>query len=129
MAEKMNIKFVVEGVEYNRDVYISVKEDGATGNVFNGKIKTGFFRWNKGYKYPMFFSDKKVKVAGGQPINLAIAEAVRAVCAKLREDRKAEQPAENMVVAGVPVKTNTPLAKTTKEEPSEEEIAAGGEEW
>jgi len=85
------IKFVVNNIEYTRSITVNISKTGATGNVMNGETKTGFYRWNKGYKYPMFFSSKGKQIKGAAPINTAIAEAVKNFCNQKRAERTVSQ--------------------------------------
>jgi len=101
----ISISFNAFGVTYNRQISVSLSASGATGNVFDNDTKTGFYRWNKGYKYPMFFSSKGKQIKGSAPINTAIAEAVKKYCDELRAKNSAKPKPE--------IKVNTPAGQAT----------------
>ena len=84
---KTIINFEYKGLRYERDITISINPKGATGSVFNAGKKTGYYRWNKGFSHPAFFSASGRKISGAHPFILSIAEAVKTFCNELRAKR------------------------------------------
>lgn len=76
----------------------------AAGDVYapNGK-KTGFYRYQSRYEYPVFFNNKGRRLYGGNPINVAIKEVVHAWAASVNAAKKAEKK-----VAAAPITEKAP---------------------
>lgn len=85
------VRKVAGGMEAAGDVYAS-----------NGK-KTGFYRYQSRYEYPVFFNNKGRRLYGGNPINVAIKEVVHAWAASVNAAKKAEKK-----VAAAPIAEKAP---------------------
>ena len=81
---KAIINFEFKGLRYERDISISINRNGATGSVFNAGKKTGYYRWNRGFTYPVFYSTSGRKISGAHPLIMAITQEVKAFCNNLR---------------------------------------------
>lgn len=84
---KTIINFEYKGLRYERDITISLNPKGAVGSVYIAGKKTGYYRWNKGFTYPVFFSVSGKKISGAHPLILAITQEVKAFCDSLRAKR------------------------------------------
>lgn len=103
----------------------------AAGDVFSPMgEKTGFYRYQSRYEYPVFFSGKGRCLYGGNPINVAIKEVVHVWAASVNAAKKAakktaaapidEKTPEPVKDASVPKKevkhTNVNINELSKEE-------------
>ena len=90
----------------------------AAGDVFapNG-AKTGFYRYQSRYEYPVFFSAKGRLLYGGNPINVAIKEVVHAWAASINTANAANKAAkETVATATAPIAEKAPEPVAPKEE-------------
>ena len=76
----------------------------AAGDVYapNGE-KTGFYRYQSRYEYPVFFNNKGRRLYGGNPINVAIKEVVHAWAASVNAAKKTEKK-----IAAAPIAEKAP---------------------
>ena len=92
----------------------------AAGDVYapNGE-KTGFYRYQSRYEYPVFFNNKGRRLYGGNPINVAIKEVVHAWAASVNAANAAKKivaMATAPVAEKAPEPTEaTPIKETKKE--------------
>lgn len=94
----------------------------AAGDVFapNG-AKTGFYRYQSRYEYPVFFSAKGRRLYGGNPINVAIKEVVHNWAASVNAANAAKKAAkETVATATTPVVEKAPEPVIPKEDQNKE---------
>lgn len=96
----------------------------AAGDVFSPMgEKTGFYRYQSRYEYPVFFNNKGRRLYGDNPINKAIKEVVHAWAASINAKRKEKKVAKETVATTTaqvaekaPEPTEAAPAKETKKE-------------
>ena len=89
----------------------------AAGDVYapNGK-KTGFYRYQSRYEYPVFFNNKGRRLYGGNPINVAIKEVVHAWAASVNAANAAKKAAAAPIVEKAPEPVNDAPVEDPKKE-------------
>ena len=89
----------------------------AAGDVYapNGK-KTGFYRYQSRYEYPVFFNNKGRRLYGGNPINVAIKEVVHAWASSVNAANAAKKAAAAPIVEKAPEPVNDAPVEDPKKE-------------
>lgn len=95
MAMVNEIKVInFNGTEVERQITLNLVRKIAGGMEAAGDVfspmgeKTGFYRYQNRYEYPVFFNNKGRRFYGGNPINAAIKEVVHAWAVSVNSKRK-----------------------------------------